>query len=292
MNSTSPHPPEQRPAEGPLVVAARIAGKVLLGSALLLVIMGLTILRNDPVGSHESGNAVAQSSLASAAGSALTADTGPKLTAYQQAVADGGYLTGAVAVDELQIYDRVPPGSQLTRTFPRAGKKQISATFLIIGENKDDQGRAWYQIRLPVRPNGTTGWVRAADLTTAFIKYGIRIDLSEHRLELYDSGKKKVSYPIGVGTGDTPTPPGEYYVTIKIKPVKKDSVYGVLAMGLSGFSEKLTNWPDGGQLGIHGTNEPSSIGKDVSHGCIRLQNADILDLSQYIAFGTPVSIQQ
>jgi lipoprotein-anchoring transpeptidase ErfK/SrfK len=69
-------------------------------------------------------------------------------------------------------------------------------------------------------------------------------------------------------------------------------VYGVLAMGVSGFSEQLPNWPEGGQLGIHGTNDPSSVGKDVSHGCIRLYNEDILDLSEYVAYGTPVSIQE
>jgi lipoprotein-anchoring transpeptidase ErfK/SrfK len=291
MNTTL-HPPDPSHAERPLVVIARTGGKIFLGAALLLLIMGLTILRNDPVGSHGSEGVASQSSLAAAIGSAMTGDTRPQLTAYRQAVADGGYLTGAAAVDELQIYDRVPPGSQLKLTFPRAGKTQISSTFLVMGEDKDAQGRAWYQIRLPVRPNGSTGWVRAADLTTAPIKYDIRIDLSEHRLDLYESGQKKTSYPIGVGTGDTPTPPGEYYITIKLKPTKVNSPYGVLAMGVSGFSEKLTNWPDGGQLGIHGTNDPSSIGKDVSHGCIRLQNADILDLSQYVAFGTPVSIQE
>lgn len=291
MNSTS-HQLEQRHAESSLVVAVRTAGKVFLGAALLLLIMGLTILRNDPVGSHGSASSFARSSLSTATDAAVTADTRPELTAYQQAAADGGYLTGAAAVDELQIYARGAPGSQLILTFPRAGKKQISSTFLIIGEDTDAQGRAWYQIRLPMRPNGTTGWVRAADLTTAPIKYDIRIDLSEHRLDLYESGQKKNSYPIGVGTGDTPTPPGEYYVTAKMKPIKKNSVYGVLAMGVSGFSNALTSRPEGGQIGIHGTNDPSSIGKDVSHGCIRLQNADVLDLSQYIAFGTPVSIQE
>lgn len=291
MNST-PHTPEPRRADGPLVVTVRTAGKIFLGAALLLLIMGLTILRNDPVASHGALSVTSSSALAPVIGSALTADTRPLLTAYQQAVAEGGYLTGAAAVDGLQIYDRVPPGSQLKLTFPREGKKQISSTFLIVGEDRDTQGRDWYQIRLPTRPNGSTGWVRAADLTVATVDYDIRISLSNHRLDLYEGGQKKTSYPIGVGTGDTPTPPGEYYITIKMKPTKENSPYGVLAMGVSGFSEKLTNWPDGGQIGIHGTNDPSSIGKDVSHGCIRLQNADILDLSQYVAYGTPVSIQE
>ena len=177
-------------------------------------------------------------------------------------------------------------------TFPREGTKQISSTFLIIGEDEDAQERTWYQIRLPIRPNGSTGWVRATDLTVATIVYSMSIDLSDHRLDLYEAGRLKKSYPVGVGTVDNPTPPGEYYITIKMKPTKPNSVYGVLAMGVSGFSEQLTDWPQGGQLGIHGTNDPSSVGKDVSHGCIRLQNEDILDLSQYVAYGTPVSVQE
>jgi lipoprotein-anchoring transpeptidase ErfK/SrfK len=252
--------------------------------------MGLTILRNDPVESHVPLGGASETSVVSAIGSAMTADTQPELTAYQQAGAVGGSLTGSAAVDQLLIYDHMPPGSQLKLTFPQAGTKQISSTFSIIGEAATPEGQAWYQIRLPIRPNGSTGWVRASDITTAQVDYDIRIDLSEHRLDLYERGQKKSSYPIGVGTGDNPTPPGDYYITLKVKPMNR--VYGALVMTLSGFSEKLTNWPAGGQLGIHGTNDPSSIGKDVSHGCIRLQNADILDLSQYIAFGTPVSIQE
>jgi hypothetical protein len=302
MSSTS-DPPEPRRAEGRRAesrrgVAVRVVGMIFFGSALLLLIMGLTILRNEPASSHVPLSSVTTSPSASEIGSAMTQEptttpvSVPRLSAYQQAHAAGAFLTGSAAVDELQIYDRVPPGSKLLLTFAREGKKQISSTFLIIGEDEDTLGQTWYQIRLPVRPNGSTGWVRSADLTIATITYSIRIDLSDHRLDLYESGRLKASYPIGVGTGDTPTPPGEYYITIKMKPTSANSVYGVLAMGVSGFSEKLTDWPDGGQLGIHGTNDPSSVGKDVSHGCIRLQNADILDLSQYVAYGTPVSIQQ
>lgn len=303
MNST-PNLPERRRTEGRRGVVARTAGMIILGAALLLLVMSQTILRNEPVDSHAPPSSMTPSSPASVIdsattqvsattlGSATTPVSGPRLSAHEQARAAGGFLTGAAAVAQLQIYDRVPPGSQLILTFPREGKKQISSTFLIIGEERDAQGRTWYQIRLPIRPNGSTGWVRAEDLTIATIIYQMRIDLSDHRLDLYESGQLKKSYPIGVGTGDTPTPPGEYYITIKLRPTKPNSSYGVLAMGVSGFSEKLTDWPDGGQLGIHGTNDPSSIGQDVSHGCIRLQNADILGLSQYVALGTPVVIQE
>ena len=302
MNST-PEPPTQLRSENRRSnrrsVVLRTIGMIVFGAALLLLVMSLTILQNDePVNSHALLGSVAPLSPAGATDSVLTTasvvTTAPavQLSAYQQADAAGGYLTAAAAVDELRIYDRVPPGSKLMLVFPREGKKQISSTFLIIGEDRDAQGRDWYQIRLPIRPNGSTGWVRATEVTTATVMYSMSIDLSDHRLDLYEAGQLKNSYPVGVGTGDNPTPPGEYYITIKMKPTNPNSVYGVLAMGVSGFSEKLTDWPEGGQLGIHGTNDPSSVGRDVSHGCIRLQNEDILDLSPYVAYGTPVSVQE
>jgi len=277
---------------------------ILFGAALLLLVMSMTILRNEPADFHgplTSTEPVWPSALTSSSGAmgsvvttgfAATSVPAVQLSEHQRARAAGGCLTCSATVDQLRIYDRVPPGSQLVLTFPREGKKQISSTFLIVGEDEDAQGRVWYQIRLPIRPNGSTGWIRASDVSVAAVMYSMSIDLSDHRLELYEAGRLKQSYPVGVGTVDNPTPPGEYYITIKMKPTKPNSVYGVLAMGVSGFSEKLTSWPEGGQLGIHGTNDPSSVGKDVSHGCIRLQNDDILDLSQYVAYGTPVSIQQ
>ncbi|OFW56073.1 MAG: hypothetical protein A2133_12515 [Actinobacteria bacterium RBG_16_64_13] len=273
---------------------------ILFGAALLLLVMSLTILRNRPVDPHAALTSATSAVPSAVSGSGSVAATGstkadapPRLLSpYEQATAAGGHLTGSATVDQLQIYDRVPPGSQLVLTFPREGTKQISSTFLITDEDEDPQGGVWYQIRLPIRPNGSTGWIRAADITVATVMNSISIDLSDHRLDLYEAGRPLKSWPIGIGTDDTPTPPGEYYITIKMRPTKPNSVYGVLAMGVSGFSEKLSDWPEGGQLGIHGTNDPSSVGKDVSHGCIRLQNEDILDLSQYVAYGTPVRIRE
>jgi lipoprotein-anchoring transpeptidase ErfK/SrfK len=143
-----------------------------------------------------------------------------------------------------------------------------------------------------VRPNGSTGWVRASDVTTKVLTHDLRIDLSDHRLDLYDKGEKIKSYPIGVGKGDTPTPVGEWFVAIKMKTPNPKQVYGALIMGLSAYSDQLTDWPGGGQVGIHGTNDPATIGTDVSHGCIRLNNDDILEISNDAHLGTPVFVQE
>ncbi|GAB4252632.1 MAG: hypothetical protein Kow00122_10410 [Thermoleophilia bacterium] len=274
---------------------AGTAAKALLGLGLLLVLLGLTVLRNPPAeGPHGSLPTPPPSAPAGAAGppATLGATTTVSLSPFQQAKADRGYLAVEAAVDELRVYDHVPPGSTLTHTFPRKGYLGVPATFWAIDEAVDNQGRTWYRIYLPVRPNGSTGWVRSSDVTTRQLANDLRVDLSDHRLDLYERGVKVRSYPIGVGKGETPSPLGEFYITIKMKPPRPNTVYGVLAMGISGYSEKLTDWPGGGQVGIHGTNDPSSIGKDVSAGCIRLRNEDILELSNFVPLGTPVFIQE
>jgi lipoprotein-anchoring transpeptidase ErfK/SrfK len=265
--------------------------KIVLGSSLLLLIMVLTILRNDAPAINPAGGA-AMVVTTTAADTSATDSTGAALTPYQQAVADGGYLAVSAAVDQLQIYDHAPPGSSLLLTFPQAGVKQISSTFLAIGEAEGTSGASWYHIRLPIRPNGSTGWVRASDVSTVPLSHDIRVDISEHRLDLYERGQKVSSYTVAVGKGETPTALGDFYITLKARPVNTRNIYGDLIMMISAFSEQLPNWPNGGQAAIHGTYDTSTIGTDVSHGCIRMSNNDILELSESAALGTPVFVRE
>lgn len=285
-------PQEQTPRARGRASRWSVVGKALLGVGLLLSIMALTILRNDQPAAPHAGGSAAVSAAPPTDAAAVIAGPTTTLTPLQQARAEGGYLVVEALSDPLKIYDRVPPGSVLSHTRPRNGYLDVLATFWATDEAVDDQGRAWYQVYVPVRPNGTKGWVKASDVSTKVLTHDVRIDLSEHRLDLYDRGTLVRSYPIGVGKGATPTPPGEYFVSIKVKPPDPSGVYGVLIMGLSGFSEKLTDWPGGGQLGIHGTNDPSTIGTDVSAGCIRLRNEDILELSNDVHLGTPVFVEE
>jgi lipoprotein-anchoring transpeptidase ErfK/SrfK len=149
----------------------------------------------------------------------------------------------------------------------------------------------WLQVLLPVRPNGSTGWVRAADVTLARHNYRIEVHLSEFRLDVYLQGQIVRQVKIGVAKESTPTPGGRYYTTELIQPPAPDSVYGTLAYGLSGFSDVLESFNGGpGQLGIHGTNDASSIGQQVSSGCIRMRNEDIEDLASFLPLGVPVTV--
>jgi lipoprotein-anchoring transpeptidase ErfK/SrfK len=87
-----------------------------------------------------------------------------------------------------------------------------------------------------------------------------------------------------------PTPRGTFYVRNRLERYASPT-YGPLAFGTSARSETLTDWPAGGFVGIHGTNRPDLIPGRVSHGCIRMRNADILALGRLMPIGTPVVIR-
>jgi len=155
----------------------------------------------------------------------------------------------------------------------------------------EEQRGDWVNVYLPVRPNGSTGWVRAADVTVVSNPYRIDIALAAHRLVVHNGSQVVVDEPIGVGTADTPTPGGVYYIKELLQPPDPNGPYGPYAYGLSGFSNVLEEFNGGdGVIGIHGTNQPEAIGSDVSHGCIRMRNEAILELVPVLPLGTPVHI--
>jgi len=149
----------------------------------------------------------------------------------------------------------------------------------------------WLQVLLPIRPNGSTGWVRLADVKVATNPYRVDIALGAHRLVVHKGTAVVADDSIGVGTSSTPTPGGKYYIKELLKPSNPGGAYGPYAYGLSGFSNVLDDFNGGdGVIGIHGTDDPSTVGHDVSHGCIRLTNANITKLVQVLPLGTPVHI--
>jgi lipoprotein-anchoring transpeptidase ErfK/SrfK len=143
-----------------------------------------------------------------------------------------------------------------------------------------------------VRPNGSTGWVRAADVTLKRHEYRIEIELAAHLITVYHRDGIFLQEPVGVGKGPTPSPIGVFYTKELLQPPNPNTAYGAYAYGLSGYSNVLTDFAGGdGVVGIHGTNDPSSIGKDVSHGCIRMSNAGITRLAETLPLGVPVVIR-
>jgi lipoprotein-anchoring transpeptidase ErfK/SrfK len=96
--------------------------------------------------------------------------------------------------------------------------------------------------------------------------------------------------PIGIGKSQWPTPGGRFMVRNRLTGYDSP-VYGALAFGTTARSETLDDWPGGGFVGIHGTNQPGILPGRVSHGCIRMRNRDILRLDRLMPVGTPVTIR-
>jgi lipoprotein-anchoring transpeptidase ErfK/SrfK len=194
----------------------------------------------------------------------------------------------AYAVDArgkaVDVHDK--PGGKVVRTFANPQPSGAPLVFLL-----DKVQEEWLKVFLPARPNGSTGWVRAADVRLRGVPFRVDVVRGAHKLRLFERDTLKKEFPVAIGTNDTPTPGGTFYLKELIRPTNAGGVYGPYAYGLSGFSDVLTNFAGGdGVIGIHGTNDPSVIGTDVSHGCIRLRNDDITYLVRLLPLGTPVRI--
>jgi lipoprotein-anchoring transpeptidase ErfK/SrfK len=147
-------------------------------------------------------------------------------------------------------------------------------------------------VYLPTRPNGSSGWVPRSQVRVFTQPYRVKIDLDAHRLTVWRGGAAVLQAPVGVGRAVTPTPAGTYYVVSRIRPLDPRTAYGAFAFGLSAHSNVYTSFGFGGdgRIGLHGTNDPSGLGHDVSHGCIRTTNRAILRLARILPLGTPVTI--
>jgi hypothetical protein len=151
-------------------------------------------------------------------------------------------------------------------------------------------GRVWVHVRLAELPNGTTGWVpRPALGGYGTVRTVLVVSLGDLRATLYRGGRRLLQAPVGVGRPEWPTPTGEFYIRNKLTGFASGA-YGPVAFGTSARSAVLTDWPAGGFIGIHGTDQPELLPGRVSHGCIRLRNRDILRLAALMPVGTPVRI--
>jgi lipoprotein-anchoring transpeptidase ErfK/SrfK len=149
----------------------------------------------------------------------------------------------------------------------------------------------WDLVRLPVRPNGSTGWIREAAVTLAIDPYRVDVSLASHRIEVRRGSRVVYAGPAGVGRSVLPTPRGTYYIVSLLRQPDPAGLYGPYAFGLSAFSDVLYSFGGGpGEIGLHGTDDPAALGTSVSHGCIRVANAGIAKLARLLPLGTPVRI--
>jgi lipoprotein-anchoring transpeptidase ErfK/SrfK len=176
--------------------------------------------------------------------------------------------------------------------FGRFNQNGFRAVLGVIGKHTSSHcSTDWYLVQLPVLPNGQTGWVRAWAVQPFRVRSRITVDLSQRRLRVYRSGRVVVDTRVAVGTSATPTPPGHYFVNERYVLPDASGPFGPSALGISAHSDVLQHvWVEDGPIGIHGTNEPWSIGRAASHGCIRVANDEMRRIFRLAPAGTPVVV--
>jgi len=185
-------------------------------------------------------------------------------------------------VSTITVHDE--PGGAEVSTLENPQPSGAPLTFLVITAQD-----GWLDVHLPERPNGSTGWIDASMVSLHGLEYELRVSTESNTLALHRNGELVETYTVATGTGDTPTPHGDFYLTELIAPTNPG--YGPYAFGISAFSDVLTSFGGGpGQIGLHGTDDADSIGRAASHGCIRLSNEDITALAQLLPLGTPITI--
>lgn len=163
-----------------------------------------------------------------------------------------------------------------------------SITVLAVVSGPED---GWAEVMLPVRPNGSTGWVSTDDVSFYVANGEIAIDLSDRVLTYTVDGTEVLRTDVGIGSEHNRTPTGVYFVTDNVTLADPTGPWGPHALGLSARSDTITEFNGGdGIIGIHGTNNPQSVGGSISLGCVRLPNDMIAALHEMVPLGTRVVV--
>jgi lipoprotein-anchoring transpeptidase ErfK/SrfK len=164
-------------------------------------------------------------------------------------------------------------------------------TVLPVVATTTTHGVKWLQVLLPGRPNSHTGWVEASIVTQTATEWRIVIDLAARKVTVYYDGHVTRAFPAVVGKPSTPTPTGSFFVEETV-PLGAYIAGAPFALALSARSDALAEFEGGpGQIALHGIANIGGIpGTAVSHGCVRLETADIAWLGDHISSGVPVTI--
>lgn len=251
---------------------------------VVLLVAGLAAgcSRSDatPTAAPDASRRTTTTSVARSTSSTPTSTVAPAAGAPERVVA-------VAKIPQVAVFDAPGGGGRPSHVLRNPTWEGYGLSFLV-DESRPD---GWLKVNVPVRPNGTTGWIQSADVDLAAVRARVEISLSQHRLRYWNGSSLLLDEPVALGTARTPTPPGSFFVDVVAKPPNPRGAYGPYQVSITAFSEVLHSFDGGiGQLAIHGTNRPDLIGGNVSNGCIRVSNAAITVLAEHVAIGTPVDI--
>lgn len=238
---------------------------------------------NEATGQSAGNNSTTQTEQPADSSTSSTDGTAAPTTAAPQAPPS---VNAQVKVAKVDVKADADANSKTVVTLNDKNKLGSKTTLLVV-----DKKDGWVKVSLPTRPNGGTGWIEEKNVELRANDMAIKVDLAAKKATITKNGEVVLETPVAVGTDQNKTPKGEFYVTDLVQTDDAKGAYGPFALGLSAHSDSLTEFGGGdGQVAIHGTNEPASIGKAVSHGCVRMPNETIAKLANMTSLGTPVSI--
>jgi lipoprotein-anchoring transpeptidase ErfK/SrfK len=265
-----------------------VSRRVLIASVLLAV-AGFTAAVVLPTRAL-AGSTGASTTGASTTGTTTTPATTttpkkPKIPVAKSFPAAGGMLSNSVPVRVA-----ADPHAHVIRVMHQFRSDFRPQVMFAVAAKTGSDGEPWYRISIPMRPNGTFGWIPAKTVKLSPTHSQIVINLNRRTIDIYRFGKHKWHGKVAIGAPGRETPVGHYFVASRFVPYH-DTFLGVFAEETSAYS-KLTEWPGGGVVGIHGTSLPQLLGKAVSHGCVRVSNTTARHLKSLAPLGTPILIKK
>lgn len=198
------------------------------------------------------------------------------------------YGVGVVSVPRLHVRAAPSAAARVLAVWPEYRPEDYHPTPVLAVAAVARERQLWYRIVVPGRPNGRRGWVRGGDVSLARNPWQVVVYRGSRELQLWQGARLVHRAKVAVGAPGMETPLGLYYVTFRFRPVKQPFL-GTFAFATSAYS-KLSDWPGGGVVGLHGTYQPWLLGQAVSHGCVRMANATANVLRDRIPVGTPIRI--
>ena len=194
---------------------------------------------------------------------------------------------GVILWRKLAAHSKPTESSPTIKVFLQFRKDFRPTNLLVLGERRGTKGVRWLKLSLPTRPNGRIGWAKAGAVQMRPVRRSIVIDLSSRKLRVLERGRTRFTTRVAIGRTGMETPTGNFYLTATFKPT--ETFLGAFAFETSAYS-KLSEWPGGGVVGLHGTTMPWLLGQRVSHGCVRMSNDAALVLKRLTPAGTPLRI--
>ncbi len=188
---------------------------------------------------------------------------------------------------DLAVRARPTATAKVVGTMP-SGSKYYDVAIAAWVEQVSPDGR-WGRVEIPYVWPRKHGWIALRGLTRHTTNVQVQVDLSEHRITVTKFDRVLFGMPAATGAAASPTPVGEYFVTDRI--AFSGGSLGTFAFGISGIQPRLpAGWSGGNQLAIHGTNDPSSIGRSASAGCLRVSERSLDRLKPLLQLGTPIIV--